>query len=285
MTQSEKFDIELKKLHVSDGGIYQSADKKDDFESAYPSYIKRERIDLLEKLLPTYEFNKFKIKNDKRLRSVGSSELYNLRCFSKDDAYGQRINILENLEFEYTKAKNGICIPHFDASFTIDKTRYFIEAKCHEIFSSHTKLYIPKSYMHFFQNGDVFSGLFDGELTGKGKYIAIDGEYPDSTYIQGCKVKIKHFEIKQFICHLLGIIGSHEENSILVYNVFKPSDCMLMSQFKEFKTTYDALENEIRLVYELFKVYFQKYNIKFGYVFNSEFNTITKFTEKVIILS
>lgn len=151
----------------------------------------------------------------------------------------------------------------------------FFEVKCQEIFdeSHHANIKISTQY----RNNRIFNEIID--------YYSI--VLKEQTYVKEGKVKsyyllnrnmfnvstqTAHFDLRQFICHLMGIISYKEKaNSVVEFNyLFYKSDD------KQFNMVYIELENEISVIMKSFKWLFSKYNIKFSCFYNSRFSTLER---------
>ena len=105
---------------------------------------------------------------------------------------------------------------------------------------------------------------------GKENFIAIKNQLLTAEDF-GCNLKTYHFDFKQFLCHLMGILQYQKENKVKVhfyYLFFKHTDYVN----KEMSKIYEELELELA---EIFSVFSKKYNdIDFGYIYNDKFDTI-----------
>lgn len=127
-------------------------------------------------------------------------------------------HIKGNPEFEYKCpifSDDTIHAPHLDA-FISDNNCYF-EVKCHEIFDSH-KIVMDKKYWDLvYGKGNKF-GL---EVKIKPNPMPETFEIPLSEF-QLENQEFSMFDIKQLICHLLGIANQSGSNKKLVYLFFRP---------------------------------------------------------------
>ena len=149
---------------------------------------------------------------------------------------------------------------------------YFIEVKCHEIFDNHKEIKLKAKY----KNTDFIKTQLAGfskvsELQkGKENFIAINNQLLTAENF-GCNLKTYHFDFKQFLCHLMGILQYQKENKVKVhfyYLFFKHTDYVN----KERSKIYEELELELE---EIFSIFSKKYNnIDFGYIYNDKFDTI-----------
>ena len=149
---------------------------------------------------------------------------------------------------------------------------YFIEVKCHEIFDNHKEIKLKAKY----KNTDFIKTQLAGfskvsELQkGKENFIAINNQLLIAEDF-GCNLKTYHFDFKQFLCHLMGILQYQKENKVKVhfyYLFFKHTDYVN----KERSKIYEELELELE---EIFSIFSKKYNnIDYGYIYNDKFDTI-----------
>ncbi|WP_044973449.1 hypothetical protein [Ruminococcus sp. HUN007] len=134
--------------------------------------------------------------------------------------------------------------PHLDA-YIIDSNCYF-EVKCHEIFDSH-KVVMKDDYREPIKDEfgldpvitpNTKSGTFEIPL----KKFGIDNK--DTT----------RFDIKQLICHLLGIAKKKGTNKKLVYLFFRPdTDKLEMSSTineNELEKVFNELQEEIKYIFD-----------------------------------
>jgi len=149
---------------------------------------------------------------------------------------------------------------------------YFIEVKCHEIFDNHKEIKLKAKYKDTdFIKTHLSSFAEVSELQkGKKSFIAIKNQLLTAEDF-GCNLKTYHFDFKQFLCHLMGILQYQKENKVKVhfyYLFFKHTDYVN----KEMSKIYEELELELA---EIFSVFSKKYNdIDFGYIYNDKFDTI-----------
>ena len=127
-----------------------------------------------------------------------------------------------------------------DAFFEEDNT--YFEVKCHEIFDPQKKF--KDKYRSLFLNNYKAFG-FKKEL-----FKPIEG--PDDFILDlfGDKhATIKLFDLKQFICHLIGIASNKDANrkATLIYLFFKPKSAKYTV---ELENLFDELEQEIHMVFD-----------------------------------
>ena len=111
---------------------------------------------------------------------------------------------------------DGLHAPQLDAYIPNEEYNVYIEAKCHEIFDSH-KAEFKNKYRPCFDSNDI---SYEQAL------VSDDGEtFELSLDLFGiADKKTIRFDIKQFVCHLLGIAKQNKgAKSKLVYLFFKPT--------------------------------------------------------------
>ena len=119
----------------------------------------------------------------------------------------------------------------------------FIESKCHEIYGgSHYPFEVSKSYYRLYK--DYLSSVLDMNIEiGEGSKIKVK--------IKSKEAEIKYLDIKQIICHLLGI-GKFLENKkprkkvTLIYFLFSPKEQKIDNA--EILQRYDRVKKEISSV-------------------------------------
>ena len=143
---------------------------------------------------------------------------------------------------------------NLDGYLLNDDTAIFVEAKCREIYSSHANLDISKEYRKVYQylreKNSKFG--FDEKESKDQKQFKCTFKYDDED--------IKHFDIKQLICHFLGITAALidktdnklESNNIkFIYLIFNPqkntdySNSAIKSYKKKLIEQYKKTRNEI----------------------------------------
>ncbi len=152
----------------------------------------------------------------------------------------------------------------------------FVEVKCHEIFDYHNSIKLSTQY----SNNDIFNkickkyGISDND-----KVIKVDSKtntekevYDIKKTMLNIKCRHSHFDLKQFICHIMGIISNtkKEDHKNFIYLFYKSDDT-------QFKKVYEELENEIGQVEKSFDWLLKEYNIHFHHIYNSQFNTLQSF--------
>lgn len=132
--------------------------------------------------------------------------------------------------------------PQLDAFITDSEFNIYIEAKCHEIFDSH-KITLKNKYWEYFENDAVLCKALEGI-----KKDDEDFTLPLSLF--GIEASSSCFDIKQLICHLLGIKEQEKgKKAKLIYLFFEPiaendEDSGLVDYI------FDKLSSEIKLIFE-----------------------------------
>ena len=155
-------------------------------------------------------------------------------------SYGSSSRMIYNL----SKEKKGF---HFEKKlpttvggtanldgFYEDDNRYiFVEAKCHEPYSS-KKVSVSKAYekLYNYINEQMLGGVqIDMQTSKCGRYLNVE-YYADGE-------KLEHFDLKQMICHLLGIAtgmlnGTLERKQTdFIYLLYDPTELDIESDVKE----------------------------------------------------
>jgi len=177
-----------------------------------------------------------------KMASVASSSRF---AYLALHAGAKHIGIGENVEFEAEcaiKNKPGTQ-PQMDA---FDKdTRTYIEVKCHEIFGNSKQKTLKEPYL------DYVYGTNDD---GIGFKLVIDekpqGEFAIPFAEFGMKEFPEYFDLKQFLCHLLGVAcENHKErkSATLAYLFFKPKTDV--EEAVELFEVYNGLQAEIIAIF------------------------------------
>lgn len=178
-----------------------------------------------------------------KMASVASSSRFAYLAL-RDGA--KHIGVGKNVEFEAEcaiKNKPGTQ-PQMDA---YDKdTNTYIEVKCHEIFSDSKKKTLGEAYINY---------IFGANDDGIGFKIVTDarpiGEFAIPFAEFGMGAFPKYFDLKQFLCHLLGVAcENHEErkSATLAYLFFKPKTDVEAEAMELFEV-YNGLQSEIIAIF------------------------------------
>lgn len=166
-----------------------------------------------------------------------------------------------NIEFEKKFATRVGHTANLDAYLQTGYTDIFLEAKCREIYASHTKIDIGDVYKpvyEYIKQCNKKFGYSDERSKANNKFrcsFSYDGK------------KIIRFDIKQLICHFLGIAagvleGTVKNNIRFVYFIYNPNELGNETLKEVYTETIDEIH--IKGVIELFKAVFeyQKKNLK-----------------------
>ena len=150
----------------------------------------------------------------------------------------------KNIEFEkecriFTDISTA---PQLDGFIEQKDCNIYIEAKCHEIFDSH-KVELKNKYWDYFEKDDVLCTALDEKTKG-------DETFTLPLSLFRIEKKSSRFDIKQLICHLLGIKEQNKNKKAkLVYLFFEPvSDNAAERLFVN--DVFDELAAEIKLIFE-----------------------------------
>lgn len=142
--------------------------------------------------------------------------------------------------------------PQIDAKIG-DNT--YVEVKCHEIFDLH-QITLKQQYWNLIYGKENSFGFEEKDLTAKAEFMIPLEEF-------GIHEKHAMFDIKQLICHLLGIASTNQAAE-LVYLFYKPKLDDILPEKPVIDLTFEALKNEIRCIFESAPIrnFCKKHNIK-----------------------
>ena len=122
---------------------------------------------------------------------------------------------------------------NLDGFYEDDNHYIFVEAKCHEPYSS-KKVSVSKAYekLYNYINEQMLGGVqIDMQTSKCGRYLNVE-YYADGE-------KLEHFDLKQMICHLLGIATGmlngtlKRKQSDFIYLLYDPTELDIESDVKE----------------------------------------------------
>ena len=260
------------------------------YKRIYDRYFsaKIDILNCLSKTIQNYYYNgKGNELTNGKFYSVGSSSRLAVSSFSSFIKENDTIELLNEIKIEnkpksvtielekdlsvLNKDSNKVIShPQMDVFFTTnDNKKYYIEVKCHEILDSHKKIKLRSEYCNAKYFNDLFlSGLpnFDNEtetFLSCGKNLLTAKDF-------GCEIDISHFDFKQFICHLLGILNDKKPNEeVHFYYLFYKN-----KEFPEGEKLYYKLEEEMNEIIRKYGDFFKSHRIDFGYFFNERFERI-----------
>ena len=174
-----------------------------------------------------------------KMASVASSSRF---CYLALRDGGDALGGTGDVEVEHGCKIEGVkgTAPQLDAY--IENENIFVEVKCHEIFDRHRMT--MKSAYHDLLFGDNNDFGLDMKVSINSKN---EFEIPASVF--GAN-KNTMFDLKQFICHLLGIDSNTKgKKAKLVYLFFKPL-CKDEEESKQIEVVFEKLKGEIKSVFE-----------------------------------
>ena len=185
-----------------------------------------------------------------------------------------RLKKVKNIVFEYGLPTEVGGTAQLDAYIQDKKFEIFVEAKCREIYKEH---YGDKAYKEVYKFLREWDKKFDFDA--EKRTFSYDGE------------EVVHFDLKQLICHFLGITAGLLNGTItaekvrFVYLIYNPNDVKEFIADDKYRDEileqYQATLDEIDLfdMKELFKTIYEfqkenlkiKRNIKEGFIVESCF--------------
>lgn len=158
----------------------------------------------------------------------GTDALSSEHIFTKDDVEFEK-------ECKIFNDATSIA-PQLDACIKADMCDYYIEAKCHEIFDSH-KIELKNKYWDVLEEKGFSSVLK--------RAVKHEETFEFQRDVFNLPEEHKRFDVKQFICHLLGIAEqSKGRKAKLVYLFFMPV-CKDEILSKKVKKVFCELQKEI----------------------------------------
>ncbi len=169
-----------------------------------------------------------------KMASVASSSRFCYLALSE-------LAVRNEAEFEYECRISGISgtAPQLDAY--IKSKKIYVEAKCHEIFTPH-KITMSSAYYNLICGDNSDFGIASVSMpTGKTFDISVS-EFG----LSGSSM----FDIKQLLCHLLGIASGKDKAApaTLLYLFFKPKSADMKTQ-KQVDEVFDRLTLEIAKIF------------------------------------
>ena len=142
-----------------------------------------------------------------------------------------------NIEYEHTLIISGSSIAHYDA-FNKEESIYY-ECKCHEIFDEHEKLKCDPYRSLFKSIG------YDNLSEDKNHvYLKPTFEEIDLQELGKRSIYSTHFDFKQLITHLFGMIVNKKKGT-LYYLFFTPKNC---SYDDKVTKLFIELREELRII-------------------------------------
>lgn len=145
-----------------------------------------------------------------------------------------------DVKFEYECKIKGISgtAPQLDAY--VQNENLFIEAKCHEIFDSH-RITMKKKYWNLICGKNNQFGLNELPMGDKEEF-----DIPLSLF--GVNKEYSMFDVKQLLCHLLGVAAHPGDAKKLIFLFFRPetdgeAQTSIECVFSELKQEIDSIFN------------------------------------------
>lgn len=300
LEEKEIFDYYIKQSFI-DGAPYLSGFILNNIEDNFGFYVKRwgrnydrylsKNLDIKSKLSPQIS-NKFK---DNELQSgkfysVASSSRFTVSSFTEIKNgqldYIKSINGEEIIKayFEYDAHIEGIpnnCYsPQLDFYCKTNTSTYFVEAKCHEIFDCHKSIELSPNYNNLLKTHLKKSFTEKKQIDKDGKtskeFLSVEGNTEPNRFLLAsdfdCNIKTNHFDFKQFLCHLMGIISyakrNPKENIYFYYLIYRNE----LFEKETNSNIYNQLEAEMKEIFNVFGKIFPQ--IHFGLCYNNKYDTI-----------
>lgn len=248
MTKTE-FDNLLRRAYLDDCGENPFGYPSGESQSNYPNYFSAEAFQVFVREMQEFYPNAYRKyaagkgselvpshNAPPKMASIASSSRFCYLALRN----GARVLGADTVAFEHECRIRGIVgtAPQMDAYSA--EGNIFIEVKCHEIFDEHNICLSQQYYSWLCEYPNGFRlALPKPEAKDK---ISI----PLSAFGLG---KNCMFDVKQFLCHLMGIAStSNRQPSTLIYLFFKPrlADPISQNQVDE---VFSKLTDEIRLLF------------------------------------
>lgn len=148
---------------------------------------------------------------------------------------------VEGIHFEKQLPTKVGGTANLDGYLQRGETEIFIEAKCREIYTKHANIDIKEVYdkvLKDIKSDKAFRYTKKGKETKTG--------YLNYSFFYG-KTHIVRFDIKQLICHFLGIAANYIENKsaknkiCFIYLIYNPKDFKISELDKVYKSTIEEI--------------------------------------------
>ena len=314
-SEKEKFDYYIKRQLILGATYLPGSDLINKNESSFGYFLKRYRrfydrylspkvqIDsiLSSEIKKQYDEGKGNEFKTGKFYSVASSSRFAVSNFSERSVNGiieliKKIEINGLIEDVKVSLERGLYIdgmpnnnfvPQMDVVIETNSSDiYFIEVKCHEIFdtSEHKKIKLKTKYLEatmFNRLPLEFQKISKIVVDKNGiteKYISINGNYLEAVDFN-CNISTTHFDFKQFICHVMGVLSYKIKNPNtklhLFYLFYKNDEYLKNGNY----TIYQELEKEMLEIFKVFSSSFPE--IEFGYLYNNQFDTLKSLKKEV----
>lgn len=263
MTPKERFDVAIRNNLCDDLLTYIIGEGENSIEYRcyYSQSAFRDFVDEMKKIYPEH-YDKFQGKKKASSNSGGKGG----ELDAQDNRPPKMASVASSSRFCYLALRDGVdanilgktftkndvefekecrifargTAPQLDAYINDEECDIFVEAKCHEIFDSH-KLVFRSAYWDYFKKDSSLKDLISGEKKPAEEFnVSLD--------LFDIGKKSARFDVKQLVCHLLGI-KEHQKGkkAKLVYMFFKPipkdkeSAELIDSVFKELKEEIEVI--------------------------------------------
>lgn len=173
----------------------------------------------------------------------------------------------ENIIFEHGCKINGVDGTGAQLDAYVPEENIYFEVKCHEIFGNHKNI-LSKSYWKLLYGEENDFGFSYAECPETAKF-----QFNMSDF--GIEKRKVRFDIKQLLCHLLGIASQKDKDvpAKLVYLFFKPK-MNLESEQIQIDEVFEELKDEIRNIFSSKPIhnFTSKNNIKLSAI--AEYSTV-----------
>lgn len=155
---------------------------------------------------------------------------------------------------------------NLDAYLNADMRDIFIEAKCREIYAKHSKVKASRGYKYVYKHISEYhnSFSFGADIISDNQGVKDENNYNYRFFYNN--EPIIRFDIKQLICHFLGIAanylkpkkGENAMNNIrFVYFIYNPNELGNEALKNVYKDTIDEIDKIKIKIKDLFKAVFE----------------------------
>lgn len=165
------------------------------------------------------------------------------------------LKTVEGIHFEKQLPTKVGGTANLDGYLQRGETEIFIEAKCREIYTKHANIDIKKVYNEVLK--DIKS---DNAFNYKENKKTKTG-YLNYSFFYG-KTRIERFDIKQLICHFLGIAANYIKNKSaknkirFIYLIYNPTDFNIKKLTEVYENTMTEIELFKPMMNDLFNAIF-----------------------------
>lgn len=166
------------------------------------------------------------------------------------------LKTVEGIHFEKQLPTKVGGTANLDGYLQRGETEIFIEAKCREIYTKHANIDIKEVYndvLEDIKNENAFHYTKENKETKTG--------YLNYSFFYG-KTPIERFDIKQLICHFLGIAANYIKNKSaknkirFIYLIYNPTDFNIKKLTEVYENTMTEIELFKPMMNDLFNAIF-----------------------------